>query len=337
MNVLGFLRESEWDKISAIHYYRCLLPLREVNRYENGIEAITMGPGQLAAVIDQAMGIDIYHWPRLYHGDCEAFIGEIHRRNGKFVLDSDDDLTETYRPVSGRGEEFKKVLGLADHVTVSTQLLADHLAQYTKEPPVVLQNHVDVDWMAGVANKAKRVVDGVTIGFTGSRTHWGDWYLPAVPLQRIAQEFRVPPIVHGCRPSYLEYLSESVVLWNLVPYSVYPALLSQFDIVLCAVAPNDEFNSGKSAVKALECMAVGSAPICSRFGPYEGLYAAGAPVVLVEENSRDGWYEAMRALIQDKERLSQLRAAGRDWVWENRDMCRSGYKQWERFYNDIAL
>lgn len=334
-SVLGFIRESAWDKMEAVQYYRVYLPLRECNAH--GLDATVVGHDQLEGASDDELGgRDVYVMARMYHEDCEEFIAEIHRRGGILVLDSDDDLTEDYKLVSGRGPEFKKVLNQVDYVTCSTPALAAHFAQYTARPPTVLRNHVDVDWMQATSTKARRLVDGLTIGFSGSPTHWGDWYLPAVPFARIARDYDVVPVLHGEHPRYLKFAHDDMVRLGGVPFSLYPVLLRQFDIVLCAVDSRDEFNAGKSAVKALEAMAVGAIPICSQFQPYMELAEAGAPVVIIEEESRDGWYEAMREVIEDDEYRLDLRARGEPWVQANRDMGQTGYKFWESFYRGIA-
>ena len=98
----------------------------------------------------------------------------------------------------------------------------------------------------------------------------------------------------------------------------------------------DEFSQCKSAVKALEAMALGVVPICSRFGPYQELFDQGAPVVIVKEESRDGWYDAMCGVIELEDWRRCLQFAGPKWVRENRDMVTSGYRQWEEFYREIA-
>jgi glycosyltransferase involved in cell wall biosynthesis len=252
------------------------------------------------------------------------------------VVDSDDDLTEDYKLVSGRGQAFKKVLGLVDHVTTSTQALADHFTQYTKLPPTPLLNCVDVDWMQAEVAQSKRLVsDKTVIGFSGSPTHWGDWYKPSVPFQRICREFPVQALLHGEVPRYLNYCQDDVLRIGGVPYSTYPRVLRQFDILLCAVDAEDKFNAGKSAVKALEAMAVGCVPLCSRFQPYMDLEEQGAPVVVIEEDTRDGWYEAMAYLVNDLEHIKYLSELGPDWVSSHRDIS-TGYKQWEKFFRQIG-
>jgi glycosyltransferase involved in cell wall biosynthesis len=337
MKILGFTRGTKLAEMDAVQYYRTYLPLREVHRHDNGIEAHIISQAAVAGMTDDQLGgRDVYTMCRMYGDDYQAFVDEIHKRGGVLVLDSDDDLTEDYKLVSARGEEFKRVLGAVDYVTTSTQALADHFAQFTKVPPTVLRNHIDVDWMVKISSKAKRIVQGLTIGFSGSPTHWGDWRKPSVPFAHILREYDVQGVLHGEVPRYLTYAAKNLVRLGGVPYAIYPVVLKQFDIVLCAVDACDPFNAGKSAVKALEAMAVGAVPICSRFGPYIELYKAGAPVILVDDDTPDGWYYAMCSLIERSYDRMNLKSYGISWLKEHRDMSRLGYKEWENFYREIA-
>jgi glycosyltransferase involved in cell wall biosynthesis len=338
MHILGFLRDSAWDKMDAVAYYRTYLPLRELNR-QIDIEAKCIGKEIDGLSDDELGGQDIYTMCRMYNEGYQEFIDEIHRRGGLFVFDSDDDLTETYKLVSGHGDEFKEVLAAADYVTCTTPNVAILFSEYAQKPVRILRNCVDVAWMQQIAAGGKRLVDGLTLGFTGSPTHWGDWYIPAVPFARIGKDFPdVTLLLHGECPRYLGFAAEKAQMLKLggVPFSIYPILLKQFDIVLCAVDSRDVFNSGKSAIKALECMALGVVPICSNFRPYLELAAQGAPVVIVADDSRDGWYEAMRDLITDDVKRTSLSAYGPEWVRAHRDMTVSGYKRWESFYREIT-
>ena len=340
MKVLSFLKVQSMADVDGTQYYRQVAPLKALHEADNGIEVTCMTSKDIEDLVrehgadaaEQAMcGFDVYAYPRMLHEDCEDFVSTIHKHGGLLILDSDDDLTEDYKLVSGHGRAFKKVLGLVDRVTVSTQALADRLGRYTSRPPTALLNCVDVDWMQSVASKSKRLAEKVTIGFSGSPTHWGDWYLPAVPFQHICCDFPVQAILHGETPRYLNYAQDDAMKIGGVPYATYPVVLKQFDILICAVDSCDPFNTGKSAVKALEAMAVGAVPICSRFKPYQDLAAAGAPVVIIEEESRDGWYEAMANLLVDPDRMTWLGQLGPDWVREHRDIS-TGYKQWEAFF-----
>lgn len=363
MRVLGFVPESERTKIIGSHYYRIYLPLREVNKHNDDIDAnitgedtmrnlvlvykqaLTDGDDERAAEIFEMLdretnNRDIYIRSRL-HLDPEVAketVNKIHDNGGLLILDADDDLTEDFKLVTARGEQFKQCLYLADHVTVTTQALANHLSQYTQRPPTVLKNHVDVEWMQEIAAKGKRVPPGFTVGFSGSPTHWGDWYIPSVSLSRATRDLDITPVLHGEVPRYLKFvaLEEDYFQFGGVPFQQYPILLSQFDVILCAVDSKDEFNSGKSAVKALECMSIGVVPVCSRFIPYMELAEAGAPVIIVQEDTRDGWYEAIRDISNNRDKHTRLRQRGPEWVKANRDMCVNGYKQWETLFREIT-
>lgn len=338
MNILGFTRETEFEKVDGPQYYRAYLPLREVHRQADGIDValVALPSAQGLKDDDPWWERDAFVMCRIYDIRTEqAFVDLVHKKGGVVVLDSDDDLTETHKLVSGRGLEFCEVLGIVDYVTVSTQPLADAFAPHTQRPPVVLRNCVDGEWMRHVASNARRITEGLTIGFTGSPTHWGDWRLPAVPFARILRDCDVWGILHGEVPRYLTFAASDLIKLEGVPYVIYPKVLSQFDIVLCAVDTNDEFNAGKSAIKALECMALGVVPICSRFGPYLELAAQGAPVMIVHEDSPDGWYEAMHYLIEEEAQRRLLRMAGPEWVGKHRDMVNIGWRQWGKFYRSI--
>lgn len=340
MKVLGFIRDSNWDMIGPVHYYRTYLPLREVGLRAKGIGTSVLGKGSLAGVPDNELGgNDVYTMARMFKSESGPALDWVHRNGAVLVLDSDDDLTEEFKLVSGVGDEFKEALGAVDYVTCSTPVLTERFAQYTQRPPVVLRNCVDVDWLQEVASGGKRLVERLVIGFSGSATHWGDWRMPSVPFARIGKDF--PDVVlglHGKYPRYLKYADEKATVLTLeaTKFFKYPYFLSQFDIVLCAVDTRDQFAAGKSALKALECMALGVVPICSRFPPYLELAEQGAPIVLIPEDTRDGWYETMRALVQPDGYREHLSSLGPDWVREHRDMPTTGYQQWEAFYHEIV-
>lgn len=338
MNILGLLRESSLDKMNCVQYYRTYLPLREVDRHTEDINVAMISPEGAENLIWEQF--DVVMMARMYSAEMlRAALDKIHEWGGVLVFDCDDDLTETHKLVNGRGPEFCEVLGLVDYITTSTVPLARLFAQHTRRPPVVLKNCVDGEWMRSQVTAPRRVEsDRLTLGFVGSPTHWGDWRMPAIPFARILREYRdtVRGTLFGEMPRYLTFAADDLLLFQGVPLHVYPAVLKQFDIVLCAVDVHDEFNVGKSGMKALECMALGVVPICSRFGPYLELEAEGAPVAVIREDSQDGWYEAMRYVISDTEWRQELSAAGPGWVAENRDMCYNGYRQWAEFYRSIT-
>jgi len=326
------VRSDGWDKMGGSSYYRVYLPLREVGRQNPDIDIDLMTRPRGLSPDDLQGEYDIVIISRRWES-TKALRTRVHQLGGVLVMDSDDDMTEDYRLVTGHGLEFRRQLSEVDYVTTSTQPLADLFGRYTRREPKVLLNYVDAEWMAKAA-RGLRLTKKLTIGFSGSPTHWGDWYIASVPFSRIVQEYDVVPILHGHMPDYLNFAAAKPLRIETLPYHSYPSALAQFDILLCGVDSRDAFNKSKSAVKALECMAVGAVPICSQFQPYVALAEAGAPIVLVEKESRAGWFEAMRELIVDEPYRLGLKARGYKWVKEHRDI-HQGSKQWAAYYRKL--
>lgn len=337
MNILGFLRAEGLEDIDAVQYYRCFLPLRKLDNLENVTAKVLTEP-EAAIVRDEAVvGRDLYVMSRMYGPNMQPLLDLVHNNGGLLVFDCDDDLTEDYRLVSGRGEAFKQTLGMVDHVTTTSFPLMVRLSEWTKEPPVVLPNYIDCDWWEQIVSGTRRALPGYVIGFSGTRTHWGDWYKAAPAMARIARDFCdvVAPLVQGSPPDYVQYI-ERIGTMPQVPYMGYPMHLAQFDVVLCAVDPMDRFNAGKSAIKPIEAMTAGALPICSRFDPYVDLMVEeNAPIVVVEEESVEGWYEAIRKTIVDREWADTLRATGRSWVRKHYDIS-VGVEKWMNAYLKFA-
>lgn len=336
--VIGFTKSLDKSKMDAVQYYRCCLPIRTVGKVENnGIVTELFGKDEMQGMADDHFGeFDILLMSRMYQANSAGFMVNADNHGVKVVFDCDDDLLETYRLISGRGREFKDVLGRMDYVTTTTQYLADLFGQYTRRPPIVLKNCVDVRWMNAVAGQSVPHEKPV-IGFSGSPTHWGDWRMASIGLDRAVREFDVRFLVHGFVPRYMKYVDymEGVELEPLpmIEYAYYPHMLCKFDILLCAVDPTDGFNFGKSDVKALEAMALGIIPICSNFGPYAALKEQGAPVIIVEEETPDCWYETIRSVLKGD--MNDDVQGGVKWVLENCDMINGGYLQWENLFRSI--
>jgi len=291
------------------------------------------------------LGYHVYVVSRLFAGrkGRREFIDAIREYGGKVVFDTDDDLTDDHRDL-GRGGDFKGILHDVDAVTVSTWSLRDQLAPYTNgHKPWVLPNHIDVPWFSKVSLSAKRTVpEGrLAVGFIGTASHYDDWEYPVEALGRLARERDdIVIVAAGYTPDYLKELPNLVQL-KAVPYGHYPGLMRQFDIVVCSLDPNDEFNKCKSGIKALEAMSAARVLPNGKIG--------GAVVVATDMKvyrrvvqdkhnglltSNDGWYDTLSRVIEDRQLRNKLAVQGHKWVSKNRNVA-TGYKLWGAAYHAI--
>jgi glycosyltransferase involved in cell wall biosynthesis len=199
----------------------------------------------------------------------------------------------------------------------------------------VLPNHVDFGWFGQQSLLAERQVEGLTIGVLGTRTHYFDWIYLEEVFGRISREYDdVTILCAGFQPDYLE----DYRCLSGVPYRYYPQLMRQFDIVCCALDPDDVFNLSKSSIKALESMASarrlssgkigGAVAVCTDMTLYRRTVNHMHNGLLVDN---EDWYEALKMLIEDERTRNRIAYVGHRWVEKNRDI-KQGYRLWKNAY-----
>ena len=348
IKVMAFVHVNKDGCLNPVPYYRAYQPLQMMDRYDRQFSVRVLNQDQVRSIIymspkraDSLLGdADIFVISRLYRTEgMNGFLDAIHERDGVAVFDTDDDLTESFRELDGKGDEFIDMVRSADMVTVSTPHLSDRMAEYTGSKPVVLPNHVDVDWFARESMAQRRDLRGLTVGFVGTSSHEGDWMYPVEALVKISEENPAVNIVcAGFVPTYLK--RDQVTGVAPVPYSRYPRLVRQFDIVCCSLDPDDGFNQSKSAIKSLESMASarklsngrigGAVPVCTDMPVYRRA-VNGKNGILVKN---DEWYDALSMLVEDSVLRENMAYEGHKWVRKYRD-ARVGYRLWARVYKNL--
>ena len=346
VSVIAFVRSVDVVGISAINALRAIQPLTYLNN-DPGFDVQIVDQKQLRGIMQAGMAEallehDLFVVSRLFAGNegRAEFLEAIHSHGGLVVFDTDDDLSDDHRDL-GRGEDFKGIIGDVDAVTVTTSHLARQLEKYTDYKPWVLPNHIDVNWFAGASMEAPRTVEGLTIGFIGTASHYDDWQYPVEALRQIALEHdEVTIVTAGYMPDYLADLPRIVEL-EPVPYVAYPAMMRQFDVICASLDTDDEFNKSKSAIKALEAMAAarvldngkvgGAVAVCTKMKVYRRVIQQRHNGLLV---SNDEWYDVLKTLIEDKHLRNKLAVQGFRWIKKWRDIAK-GCKLWGRAYREI--
>ena len=350
IKVVTILRDNPaGGGMSPVHYYRAYLPLKalsEICKKEFSISFLKRE--QLEKLLGFSKNMeswlldhDIFYISRLYHtAGLDTFVKTVHNTGGKVIFDTDDDLTDDFRDL-GRGEDFKTTLGRMDQVVCSTPYLADRIAPYVGYRPEVCYNHIDVKWFSRVSTTASRIVKGLSVGFVGTASHYGDWRYPVEALVRLAKERKdITITVAGYCPDYLEDLPNTHKIPS-VTYTHYPAVVRQFDIICCSLDTEDVFNYSKSSVKALEAMAArrklpcggvgGAIPVCTDMTLYRRTVNHGHNGLLTDN---DSWYETLSSLIDDKALMRKLSIQGYAWVKKNRNM-ETGYRSWRKVIKKV--
>lgn len=340
------LRLDDNGQVTAIHYYRALLPLKIVSeRLDYELVAMTpdevrraacLGPTERDLLLNS---FDCYWLSRLQRKEgLDEFIKTIREYNSKIIFDTDDDLTDRFRDL-GSGDDFLATARQADMVTVSTPYLAKVMGKHLDCKPVVLPNYLDTKWFSATSLTAERLSDKITVGFVGTASHYQDWIHATPAIMELATHADVEIIVAGYTPDYLQGMPNMREIGG-VSYPWYPGVMRQFDIVCCALDHQDKFNKSKSAVKALEAMCAarelpngkigGAVPVCTDVKLYRRVVNRGNGVLI----SNSDWYPALKELVNNSILRQKLAVQGHRWVRKHRDI-RQGYRGWSQVLQRI--
>lgn len=318
--------------ITGSGYVRVVLPyfaeplLRECVVRMHPSASLPM-PGEAGALLLQR---DV---PGIALASLQEWLPSWRAGGGRLVYEIDDDLLDAEalcsRGYTGDtrelGEKVKWLVKSADVVTVSTQPLADRLADYNSNVRVV-PNRIDRrlwrldiprDHTSGEFARDKRTV---RIGYIGTPTHDKDLDVVTGAMRRIETEFagRVEIEVIGGFELREPAFGKRVGLPRRRDYPAFVSWLHQrvhWDIGIIPLA-NDCFSQRKSYVKFLEYAALDMAIVCSEAVPYEPVAKDGENALVVP-NEEEFWYEAVRRLIEDGDLRLRLAGNARRMVQES--------------------
>jgi glycosyltransferase involved in cell wall biosynthesis len=187
--------------------------------------------------------------------------------------------------------------------------------------------------------------DGVTIGLSGSTTHYHDWKVLKDVLPQILSNdygFPVRLMLTGFHPDYFRELPDTDYI-DALPYQQYVEMVRASDIVLAPVDPEDAFNYSKSPLKALEGMGAtryistdvpaGAAVIATDTVTYNTAIKAGKTGLLVK-HTPEMWYNAIDSLLRNELLRTQLQLSAHAWVWKHNDISKR-WLDWQSAYRQI--
>ncbi len=217
---------------------------------------------------------------------------------------------------------------VADVITCTTEPLAEVFREYNPNV-VVIPNHIPA-WVCDIERKRR---DRPAVGWAGGASHGVDVGLIVNPVRRFLKrfpgwDFRLAgtdyrPTFKTGRAVYTKWVH---VTDDERGYFTSP----DWDIGLAPIAPN-QFNSSKSALKALEYGALGIPVIASDWDPYRDYVRHGETGFLVKRDHE--WLGYMSELAHDEGLREKMGAAAREqarqWTVEE------GWKLWESVYQGL--
>jgi len=328
------------DRAGAVEVYRVTMPYTYLNNNHSGVRCGWMPKGDAVKLLqgydlDTVFGNDIIVLHRMLTADSDgkALVEACRCRAAKVVYEADDDYSGDFRPPEVPGQTWKPYLPYVDAITVSTKRLSERVCECSKGQPVyVLPNSIDYTWFTKVAQQVTRLYpDNLTIMLAGTKTHYQDWIVLREVIPDLLADYPdVKFLVAAYVPEYLKDTGVETVAG--VPYTSYPTLLAQADILCAPLVPDDQFNACKSPIKAIEGWCAGCAVIATDCVVYRGTVQKRHNGLLVE-HTPEAWDQGLRVLISDqllrqklqREGLRDARAFDVALHWQD----------WQRAYTEI--
>jgi glycosyltransferase involved in cell wall biosynthesis len=317
-------------------FYRAICPMMAMR--ERGHEVVEVHQRRRTALpIEELRGCDLVHIHRLLLDEDDDDRLERLLDAGVAVTFDDDDNTGAAPPeldeLIGEGivpraqKDFQRVLARVSQVhlvTTPSPFLAERFEAAGAPEARVIPNYLPGSWR----RVGPEGHEGLVIGWHGNWEHLLD--ARALRLgETIERILDAHDDVHVVTVGDvdLEIEHERYVREDFVPFLELTKRLADVDIGIIPLTGND-FNRGRSNVKAREYAAAGVPWLASPVGPYESLGEEEGGT-LVED---DEWFDALDALIGDRRRRRKLAKGARAWakretMWQMADV-------WEQAFRD---
>ena len=293
-------------RANAVSDFRVNLASRYLIRAGYDVETITYVPFYKASQYDLIIccrpGIDMIEFLKV----C-LIAGK------PVIVDLDDDFNSIPRhnPAynytgAGHPTYLMNLRQLLHHPNVTVTYASPELANRYKIEGTVIPNFWDDEnpnWEAGEPKRDKRI----NIAFSGTSTHREDFVVAEPAIKKILDENKnvrfVAQLDEQIYKRFLTYPEEQKLFLPPLPYDDYPLSYRYFDIMVVPLR-DTRFNRAKSDVKLSECGVAKIPYVASALPQYTDWGVGGLTV------ADNGWYEALRTLVDSEEKRRELGQAG---------------------------
>lgn len=250
------------------------------------------------------------------------------------IVDVDDYINNlpTDHPEHNAFKSNKVVESImfADHFVTSTDYLKMVYGDLNKNITVI-ENVVEPKRYEGINHGTKPYHAGFTVGWTGSQSHRPDLHNTGFVegLSRAMEEYDdIRAYFHILCPQSLVDTFGARIIYNPTPVDFldYPSLCFTYPFDICAVPLADHaFNDAKSDLRLLD-MAPFKIP-CLASPRHEFRRHPPERLMLVQEDTAQGWYQGIVDAYKDQQRCRQVAEAAHDYVLNHRT-AKQGAQKW---------
>jgi glycosyltransferase involved in cell wall biosynthesis len=275
--------------------------------------------------------------------EAQEVVAALRHQGTRLVVELDDDLLHDDASARMRLESAEhdlrranltELVTHADAVITSTAVVAERLAEFAVDDPVVVPNELDARlWLREVPADPPPARDELRVLYMGSRTHLDDLLLLEDAFRGLSEQVgrKVVLEVAGIADRFdgdgwFKRLHVPGELRNYPEFVRWLRVHRQRWSAAVAPLVDADFNHAKSDLKLLEYALLGLPVVASDVGPYR---AAGHLAVLTA-NDPISWREALVATLTDLHAAQQRVQASAAHVIETRLLSPVNLERWLR-------
>jgi len=260
------------------------------------------------------------------------------RARHRLVYELDDDVFST-DPVNAQAhrvyanplvqEAVRTAAQVSDVITVSTQRLAEIMARETGHHDI----RVITNCVPGALLEWERPRDQrhMVVGWAGGASHGADLAMIADPVRKFLDRNK-KAVLHLIGQNYEGTFGRPVrwTSWVRATPDLKYYRGFDFDVALCPLT-GTVFDQSKSALKALEPMALGIPVLASDCEPYRGTVIDGVNGYLIKKPNE--WGRRLHELANDKAAREEMGAKARETARAH--TIEANWQRWAAVYEEL--
>ena len=277
-----------------------LLPGLEREGIQADVITYPKGVSEKIKLIIQCKDFDaVYVQKKLLSPFDTTFLRRFAKR---LIFDFDDAIyykhdAEEVRESRTRNIKFKYLVHNMDLVITGNRILSDYAKQFNSNV-VIIPSSVETRNIPIKDYESPH--DRVIIGWVGGGINLIHLKLLMPVLQRLSQEYNIELRILSSKYFDIPLVKIKFIPWRI---DIQKQEIALFDIGVMPL-PHNKHSEGKCGYKALQYMAAAVPPVVSDVGCNRDILEHGKEGLLV--SSIDGFYYAIKALIDDKDKRKEM-------------------------------
>ncbi len=212
-------------------------------------------------------------------------------------------------------DNFLKMVSLADSVLYFNEKIKEDLQEYARS---FVKFRISVNPEVFSSDKEYSKSGNLIIGYAGSLRYDSTAFKALAKVSKERNDVQILLVGSFSDEQLQLFDGAKVLIFPFSSYSCYAELMSRMrPDLLIAPLENNRTSGSKCYNKYVESGVIGSACLFSEVEPYTEVVKDGENGFFVDENTIDGWYKKINAIVDNRSALEKVKKNAKKDVFDN--------------------